>query len=130
VIRSIVVITLLLIVLVAASQAVARTWSSADLLDCGDGRFGTTCQDFSDIQLSWAHPTQYEDGAPLQLSEISYYVIRVQRDSNDPVFIRVGKKTSHILKNRIPGSYQFAIATVAKGRGQGAFTDSLTLVVN
>jgi hypothetical protein len=115
---------------VATSQVLARTWTSSQLLDCGNGRYGTTCQEFRDIQLTWVAPTQYEDGAPLNPNHISHYVIRIQRDSSPMVYLRVGKKLSHTLRNRISGTYRFAIATVVKGRPQGAFTDSLTLEVN
>lgn len=81
-----------------------------------------------DVQFTWEHPTEREDGATLSLDEISHYVIEVSKDNNSRSFA-VAKSLSYTMKKLRTGTYQFRIATVDADGLQGRFSTPVTLII-
>lgn len=127
-------VVLLLSFLVASAFAatpVAKTWSKAEsTIDCGNGRRGTKCFQLATINLEWDHPTRREDDSPLALTEVSHYVITMQKDGGDVKTFAVAKSTSFTLRYMPAGVYSFAIATVDSDRLRGNFSTTIQVTVN
>lgn len=66
--------------------------------------------------LSWDAPTQYEDGTPLPLAEISYYKIYYGTAQGGPYSSSItvpGTATTATISNLARGMWYFAASTVA-----------------
>ena len=97
---------------------------------CPNGKRGANCFTTANIELTWDTPTLREDDSALPITEISHYVITMQRDSGPVVTISVAKKNSFNLKFMPSGTYTFAIATVDSDRVRGNFSDSIQVTIN
>lgn len=97
---------------------------------CPNGKRGANCFTTANIQLTWDHPAERIDDSVMPFTEISHYVVSMQRDSGPVVMITVAKKTSFNLKFMPSGTYTFAIATVDSDRLRGPFSDSIQVTIN
>lgn len=124
-----------LAILIATNNAIAaaptsRSWTKADYTqDCGNGRKGPTCFESKDIELSWSHPTQREDGSALPLDEIGYYVISMSKDGGVARLIAIGKKTVFRLRHMPSGTYAFQISTFDTTKQQSAFSAEIQITI-
>lgn len=113
------------------ASPVGKTWTKSEsTLDCGNGRRGTKCFELATINLTWDHPTQREDDSPMSLSEVSHYIIQMQRDGGAVKTLAVAKSTSFTLRHMPAGVYTFAIATVDSDRLRGNFSTTIQVTVN
>ena len=86
-----------------------------------------------DLALSWDIPLEREDGSSLSLFEINGYTIAYGASSDQldsTVNIVGGQQTAHTLRDLVPGTYFFAIATVDSDGLQGQYSDVVQVLVN
>lgn len=104
-----------------------KTWGGSEgLLDCGNGRFGSSCPTTATITLTWDTPTQREDNSLLPVTEIQGYVITKQRNSG-PVEHRTVTRINTVKFEGLPeGVYTFSIATVDSDGFRGDFSTPIT----
>lgn len=113
-----------------AASVVGKSWSKQEsTIDCGNGRRGTKCFSYANIELTWDTPVEREDGASLPLHEILYYIISKSKDGGQKEFIAVPRVNSFTLRFMPTGVYTFEISTVDSDRLQGNFSDSIQVTI-
>ena len=81
---------------------------------------------FADIQYSWDIPTERVDGTPLDVSEISHYVIEYTSGGGAPVTVQTtaGTDMSYIVTGISTATAK--IATVDVAGQQGPWSESVS----
>ena len=99
------------------------TSSTSDIPDTAIG---------SDINLSWAAPSEREDSKPISLSEIAGYKVHygtTQRKYSNSVDINDGSADGYTLKNFSAGTYYFALTTYDTAGRESQYSAEIKIVV-
>ena len=84
------------------------------------------------VQLSWGVPEFREDGQPLEIDEISAYILEYTNSSTssaEQIIISNANDTQYTLTNLEPGPLYVRIATIDSSDIQGKFSDWITISI-
>ena len=86
----------------------------------------------ADISLSWVAPVEYEDNAPISLSEIAGYKIyygSAQGLYPDSVTINDGSAVEYTFQNFAAGTYYFVITTIDTADRESGYSTEVILTI-